>query len=1412
MSTPGARLRRRLRLLAGCLLLGAIAFNTSPGEVIAETKLDMAVNPVGFLERASHLWDDAYFGHLQNQAYGYLFPMGPFYALFRWLDMPAWNIQRLWITLVLCAAFLGVERLAGALRVGSPDTRLLAGLAYALAPHALALVGVNSSEFQPSAVLPWILLPLVRGAAASIGPRRAAAMSAVAFLFAGGINAAAELAVLVVPLLYLLTREGGPRRRRLLAWWLPCVAAVSMWWLVPLVVLGRYIFSFLPFIETANATTGVTSLLNTLRGTSSWISFLPVDGRPWLPAAYDQATRPWLIAVTAAVAAAGLAGLVRRSTPERTFLTLCVLAGLVIVTAGHADALAFPWSEQVRDLLDGPLAPFRNLHKFDALLRLPLALGLAALPVSRPHGSRPRPAAGSGRPARLAVVPMAAAGLVGLAVVPVATAGITPAGSFADLPSYWRDAAAWLNRATGHGMVLAVPGSKRGEYLWGRPLDEPMQSLLTVRWATHSNVPWGSAGLARLLQAVDERFSDGEGSAGLTTTLRRIGVTYVLVRNDLARDTIGSAWPARVHQTLEDSTGLVRVAQFGPLVGQISNTTASNWFDQAYPALEVYAVPDPAPIAGVVPADATLRMAGAPEGVLAMAEQGVLKDDAPVLVGDEPGAASVPARRTVVTDSLRRRRMIFGDVRRSAGPTLPESGKQDATTDLLDPAWTSATSSARYLGVDDVRASSSDADITAAAGERDPGRLPFAAFDGDARTGWRSDGWNGALGEWLEARFVEPVPVKDITIAFEQGPIGPPVAEVELSTAAGTRRAAVRQTTDPQLFSPPPGRTTWLRIRVTKLAYQPANPFGGRVGITEVAVPGVTPARAIAVPGLPDGGDAGTVLLTSQGTAPACMRGSSAWTCSRRLEILGEDGYGFQRLFAVGKEQTRRVGGTAVLTDPGSAALLTTLPNVYPHVTASSTVTDHPAVLGRAAMDGDPRTVWYAQPFDRHPTLSIDLGKPRTFSQIKVLFPDSYLGKPPVRVTVRAGERTVQAWVGGDGRVAFPSLTTRRLSVEFTAPASRAIEVTELTIPGVRPLGQFGGFALRLPCGYGPTLEVDGTTVPTRIVGGTLNDVLNGRPLTYAGCSPVRLIPGMTYVAASSRDAFRVRSVVLRGETDADAGVTRGETHADAGTTRGETHAGATGGQADADAGATRAAPARIEAWGPEERRLAVSAARRSYLTVNENYNIGWHAYLGGTRLTPVRLDGWRQAWILPPGAGTVVLRYEPDAAYRWSLVGGLVLAAAVLALAWVRGRTRRRPPPVGPGRVTARWIWAAAPLTGLWTGGLAGAALVTALIAVGLWLPRVLAAQHAGGGRARRAAHAALSAWLPAAALALAGLSAAVGTVLGVEPLTGLVPEVCCLVVVARLLVAVPAPERLRGPAAPVPRRREPRPAGVAG
>ena len=84
-------------------------------------------------------------------------------------------------------------------------------------------------------------------------------------------------------------------------------------------------------------------------------------------------------------------------------------------------------------------------------------------------------------------------------------------------------------------------------------------------------------------------------------------------------------------------------------------------------------------------------------------------------------------------------------------------------------------------------------------------------------------------------------------------------------------------------------------------------------------------------------------------------------------------------------------------------------------------------------------------------------------------------------------------------------------------------------------------------------------------------------------------------------------------------------------------------------------------------------------LRVPQNHNAGWVARdADGRVLSPIRLDGWQQGWVLPAGERTTVTAaFAPDRPYRIALLAGLVwrhLLVAGLALATsVRHRHRAR-------------------------------------------------------------------------------------------------------------------------------------------
>ena len=543
---------------------------------------------------------------------------------------------------------------------------------------------------------------------------------------------------------------------------LSCTLATA-WFVGPLLLLGRYSPPFLDWIESSAVTTSITDGSAALRGVTDWVAYIAVGGGPQWPAGWQLISERALVVATAVVAVGGVTGLVLRGTRHRRFLVVSVCVGLIAIVGAHVSAAGWPadgaFAPAARWLLDGVLSPLRNVHKFDLWLRLPIAVGLgwtvAALSQSM-RAARARRGPLPDRPtmrqwlpgwrgvaATVAAVGLAA-GVAGVAA-PALRGDLTTGRTFVAVPGYWLETAAWLSRNSAEGRALVVPGASYGAYLWGEPRDEPLQAFASSPWAVRDAVPMSSAGNIRALDAVEQLLSDGRGDPDLAAYLARMGVSYLVVRNDLDLSAVGAPRPVLVHQALTSSGGFARAAAFGPLLSGFStaDVVADGGIDGTYSAVEVFRVAGQSPDPRVTLRDASspTLMVGESEGLLGAAA----RPGAMFRAEDLPANGSVAAAEAVVTDSARRWEVDFGRVHDHASSTLAPDAPWTLPRRVHDydvvPAAPRPT--AVYPGGASVSASSSRGDAAALVIE--PAAGPWNAVDGRARHGVASPQHAGRL-------------------------------------------------------------------------------------------------------------------------------------------------------------------------------------------------------------------------------------------------------------------------------------------------------------------------------------------------------------------------------------------------------------------------------------------------------------------------------------------------------------------------------------------------------------------------------------------------------------------------------------------------------------------------------------------
>ncbi|SPM33335.1 integral membrane protein, partial [Mycobacterium rhizamassiliense] len=1304
-----------------------LTFLQSPGRISPDTKLDLTANPLRFLLRATNLWNsDLPFGQAQNQAYGYLFPHGAFFLLGHVLGLPGWVTQRLWWALLLTVGFWGLLRVAEALGIGSPTSRLIGAAAFALSPRVLTTLGSISSETLPIMLAPWVLLPTILAlrpggrAASGRSVRALAAQAGLAIALMGAVNAIATLAGCLPAVIWWASHRPNRLWRRYTAWWLLAIAMATLWWVVALILLRNVSPPFLDFIESSGVTTQWSSLTEMLRGTDSWTPFVAPTATAGAPLVTGSAA----ILATCLVAAAGLAGLAGRGMPARGRLVTMLLVGVVLMAVGYSGGLGSPLAHHVQVFLDAAGAPLRNVHKLESVIRIPLVLGVVQLLGRIPlPGSAPRsvwlPAF-----AHLERDKRVAAGVVVLTALIAGTSlawtgRLTPPGTFSAIPRYWHHAADWLSEHnTGTptpGRVLVVPGAPFATQVWGTSHDEPLQVLGSSPWGVRDSIPLTPPQTIRALDSVQRLFAAGQPSAGLADTLARQGISYVVLRNDLDPEASRSARPILVHRAVEGSPGLAKVAQFGDPVGPgtLAGFVADSGLRPSYPAVEIYRVSPVGQAPGnpgapyFVDTDGLARVDGGPEALLRLDERRRLQGLpplGPVLMTADARSAGLPMGAAVtVTDTPLARETDYGRVDehssaiRAAGdarhtynrvPDYPAPG-----ADPVYGGWTGGR----------ITVSSSSSDSTAMP-DVAPATNPAAAIDGDPATAWVSSALQTAVGQWLRVDFDHPVNNAAITLTPSATAVGAQVRRILIETANGSTTLRFDEAGKPLTAALPYGETPW--VRVTAIGTENGS-SGVQFGITDLSITQYDAAgfahpvnlrHTVQVPGPPQGApvaawDLGAEPLGRPGCAPA----ADTVRCASSMALTPEEPVNFSRTLTV----TTPVSVTPTLwVRPRQGPKLADL-IAEPNTTRAQGDSDTLDILGSAyaATDGDPATAWTAPQrvvqFKTPPTVTITLPRPTEVAGLRLTASRSALPAHPTMVAVNLGD-------GPQVRPMRDSETVLSLRPRLTDTVTlslldwqdiidrNALGFDQLKPPGLAGIAVLGadgnpiapadparnrGREVVVDCDHGPVIAVAGRFVHTSIRT-TAGALLDGDPIPAVPCdrTPIALPAGQQEFLISPGAQFVVDGAQL--STDA-AGPAAGPPPA----------------------------PAVTGAWGSDRREVRATPSPNSrVLAIPESINPGWVARTGnGTRLTPVAVNGWQQGWVVPAGdPGTITLTFTSNSLYRAGLAVGLALLPllAVLAL-W---RTRRAGPDDPPARPWTPGPWAAVPV-------LAAAALIAGAV-----------------------------------------------------------------------------------------------------
>jgi len=1294
LSTP---LLRRLRTAVPSAVLAATIFvpllATKPGRVGADTKSYLYLDPGRMLGRATSMWDpDIGMGTVTHQNVGFLWPIGPYYWLADAIGLPDWLAQRIWLGSILLAAGLGVRFMLKAMGQVGPHVTA-ATFCYALSPYVLTLGARLSVILLPFAGLPW-LIGLTVGALRHKRWREPAWFALVVATI-GSVNATSLILCGVGPLLWvahevLVTRDVRPRDALATIGRIGTLTvACSLWWLAGLWAQGSYGIEILRYTETAETVATASLSLEVLRGLGYWFFYGDDRYGPWIAPSRTYMDNGAVLAISYLLPALGLVGAALSRFRERAFFAVLLVIGLFLAVGAHPWDGAPPAGAAVRSFLESDIGlSMRSLPRAAPLVVLALSVFVGAL-IASVTAERTRLA----RPLTAGVVALAVLALPPLWLGQMVDRNLDRAE---DIPAYWNEAAAALDRGDDGTRVLEVPGSDFASYRWGNTVDPVLPGLMDRPYVARELIPYGSPPSADLLNALDHRLQEQTfDPEALAPMARFMGVGDVSVRSDLSYERYNTPRPRALWDLLSNAPGVAEVSGFGPgrpneprpelpLLDETELAIPSSLPDA--PEVGVLGIDDAETIIRTAPADHPVILAGSGDGLVDAASAGLLSGHELVLYSgsyaEDPEALRDQIDREavlVLTDTNRREARRWSTVRDVTGITErsdQEALESDPTDQRLDVFGDDGDDDDRDNGgveaSQTVRLSQGGVWARATsygnAVSLTPEDDPANAVDGNLTTAWRTGGFSAVDGEALEITYRDPVTTDHLRVLQAFGGVRTrTLTEVDVRFDGGP---ATRYTLDDasRVDNPDPGslpgqllrfdERTFSEVTITIAGAEPENirRYDGisAVGFAEVVATdrdGTTPV-ADEVVRLPTdlldtaGADAIdnplAVVLTRQRVAgTVAVRTDPERSMVRAVELPSARSFalsGQVRLSngAIADNVIDQALGLADATEGGVTA------------TSSRRIPGSLASRASAAIDGDP-TTWWSPGFLGQQREYVDYvtDRPVTVDELEISVLNDGRHSVPQVLEVAVGDGTGDDVVQ---EVVLPPVgdqAAQNAAHTFPVRLPEAIAGTHVRVTiadrpdavrNVETIDWFTGRNIVMPVGL-VDLGIDGLGVQAA---GTRVDATCRTDLVEVDGEAV---PVSVRGTAADLLAAKAVEVVSCEDIDLPAGTNTVRTAAGAFTGLDLDRLvlrSAAGGEGDSGTGTLLPAAAS----GPERPAVRVDHQDRTkidltvaqaddafWLVLGQSHNDGWTASADGRDLgSPTLVDGYANGWLVPAG------------------------------------------------------------------------------------------------------------------------------------------------------------------------------------